>query len=96
MTTPVTWIVARRRRGESLAQIASAHGVTRERVRQILARHGGLDQADICADLQENERAKVAARTGDILDAYRRGDDGGDNRPHAGSSTKVCGRADRG
>ncbi len=64
----------RRLRGETLDDIGKAYNVTRERVRQIL-KQAGIDPGEIAAARAEGNRAVVAARVDDVLEAFRRGDD---------------------
>lgn len=66
-------IVERRLRGETLSKIADAHGVTRERVRQVLKREGVDGKAAIEARRAHQLREAEARRT-EILLAFRRGD----------------------
>lgn len=66
-------MVARRMRGETLNDIAQAHGVTRERVRQILKREG-VDRATAINARRARMIEAVEARREDILHAFRRGD----------------------
>jgi DNA-binding CsgD family transcriptional regulator len=66
-------IVARRMRGDTLSEVAAAHGISRERVRQILRGHG-VDANAALSARHATLLAGAEARREEILRAYRRGD----------------------
>lgn len=66
-------MVRRRLAGATLAEIAEAHGVTRERVRQILTKAGVSGRVSR-EHVSQGRRDEVEARRKDILQAFRRGD----------------------
>ncbi|WP_154402151.1 sigma factor-like helix-turn-helix DNA-binding protein [Ornithinimicrobium cavernae] len=68
-------MIERRWRGDTLSEIGAAHGLTRERIRQLLKKHGGPTGQDVrerreARDLEEQRKreAAVAAAVRDALD----------------------------
>jgi hypothetical protein len=58
-------IIARREAGLSLAEIGAEFGLTRERVRQIIAEHDGPSRQDVARFVEERaERTRLELRDG--------------------------------
>ncbi len=66
-------MIERRWRGDTLDQIGAAHGLTRERIRQLLKKHGGPSGDEIrelrAAEARSAQRAHEEAVTGAIREA---------------------------
>lgn len=83
-------MAALRERGWSLDEIALRYLVSRERVRQILIAHGGLNSADVAEARRRRAEVLAEARINELLARWRSGQDPGSAAADLGLQATAC------
>jgi len=79
-----------RERGWSYDEIAVRYHVSRERVRQILIAHGGVNHADVAGARRRRAEALAEERVDELLARWRSGQDTGSAAAELGLQAAAC------